>query len=78
MDVMIARLTSPEEANQSVHDFRARHAIVAVPAPADDLLGGHVCAWDGLHIYMVNGGQWRHNMAEVRVLIERAPIPEVM
>jgi hypothetical protein len=75
---MTPRLTTPQEAERTVHDFRAIHSIVAVPAPADDLIGGHVCDWDGVHVYMVKGGQWRHSMSEVRVLIERAPIPEVM
>ena len=74
---MTPRATTPDQAAQAIHDFRAAHRIVAIPAPDDDPLGGHVCAHDGLHVYLVNGGTYRHSLSEVRVLIERAPIPEV-
>jgi hypothetical protein len=58
-----------------VRDFRQAHRIVPVEAPAEDPVGGHLCEWDGIRVYQIKGG-WRHNMAEVRVLIERAPIPQ--
>jgi len=74
---MTPRATTPDQAAQAIHDFRAAHPIVAVPAPDDDPIGGYVCQWDGIHVYLVNGGTYRHSLSEVRVLIERAPIPEV-
>lgn len=62
-------------AERTLRDYRDQHRTVPVPAPFEDLLGGFVCEWDGLHVYQVKGGAWRHASDEVRVLIEKAPIP---
>jgi hypothetical protein len=70
---MTPRNATPVQAEQAVRDYRAAHTITPVPDPE----GAHVsvCAWDLIPVYRVKNG-WRHNMAEVRVLIERAPIPK--
>jgi hypothetical protein len=79
MDAAVTpRLTTPEEAVRTLRDYRKRHRIHVIPAPADDPNGGFVCAWDGIHVDTVVKHRWTHSKTDIGVLTERAPIPEVM
>jgi hypothetical protein len=70
---MTPRDSTATEAKQAVHDFRAIHTITPITDP--DGMHEEVCSWDMIHVYRVKGG-YRHDISEVRVLIERAPIPQ--
>ena len=70
---MTPRLSTPRQAEQAVHDFRAAHIITPIPDPEG--MHDEVCSWDLIHVYKIKGG-YRHDISEVRVLVERAPIPQ--
>jgi hypothetical protein len=69
---MTPRALNAHEADRAVRDFRRAHVIIPVHAPVEDILGGFICDFDGIRVYEVRGG-WRHNLDDVRLLIEKAP-----
>ena len=71
---MTPRSASPIQAERTLHDYRAAHVIVPVRAPKDEPLGGYVCDWCGVRVVTVKGGQFRHVMGEIRVLVEKSPV----
>lgn len=61
--------------------LRRRHTIRPVEvAPREEIglavmgtLAHHVCDHDGIPVYPVGGGQWRHDMNAIRHLAQGAP-----
>jgi hypothetical protein len=70
---MTPRACDAQEAKRQLRTYQSNHRIVPATDPMEPTISP-ICGYCKVAIYTIKGG-WRHKIPEVRVLVEKAPIP---